>query len=113
MASELTAAEVQEPVWAFFYLYFVVMFGVAFRMVYKSESKNKPEMMLAAFFLLTGNINQLLTFKIPGVSFFEIQPDRLLFLTFSFFIFRKVGLENQRILTDKNGTMPWLSLIHI
>ena len=111
MASELTAAEVQEPVWAFFYLYFVVMFGVAFRMVYKSESKNKPEMMLAAFFLLTGNINQLLTFKIPGVSFFEIQPDRLLFLTFSFFIFRKVGLENQRILTDKNGTMPWFKLI--
>ena len=57
-----------------FYLYLIISALVAGFLVLKSQSKYKVEMFFLSFYLLSGNLNTLLIFKIPGVSFFEIQP---------------------------------------
>lgn len=74
---------------ALIYGYFVLAFGIAFYLIYKSKVNYKFELFALCFFLLTGEANELLTFKIPGVSFFEIQPERFLFLVFAFFLLRR------------------------
>lgn len=58
-------------------------------MVWKSETAYKFELLVVAYFLFSGNYSDLLTFKIPGLSFFAIQPIRFVFLTCVFLWVRK------------------------
>ena len=55
-----------------FYSYFALAAVTALYLVIKSDSKHKLELFFLSFYLLTGNINDILTIKIPGFSFFEI-----------------------------------------
>ena len=74
----------------FVYGYLALALVLAIRLVYKPEVKYRFELGVLSFYLMTGNLNDLLKIKIPGVSFFEIQPERLLFLLFSFFLVRQI-----------------------
>ena len=88
--------------------YFVVAFFIAAYFVYKSQvEKNKFELLVVSYFLLTGEYNDLLTFSIPGISFFEIQPERFLLLVFSFFIFRSVAFPGS-VSQAKIRSSPWV-----
>ncbi|MFT5764027.1 MAG: hypothetical protein ACI8X3_001453 [Saprospiraceae bacterium] len=52
----------------------------------------------------------MLTFKIPGVSFFEIQPDRFLFFLFAFFLARNLLFPNKDIRLPIGWSMPWFKI---
>ena len=89
-----------------FGLYHYIFLGIcavlSFFLVARSGVSDKVEHYCLTFFLLTGNFNQALTFKIPGVSLFEIQPIRFLFLLLSFFIFRKLLFGKQQFFANQS-----------
>lgn len=89
-----------------FYVFFALATVVALYLVIKSKSRYKIEFFFLVFFLLTGNINNLLTIKIPGFSLFEIQPDRFMFFIFLFLILRKTLLSKTKISLNINGNIP-------
>ncbi|WP_276168412.1 O-antigen ligase family protein [Zobellia alginiliquefaciens] len=89
-----------------FYIYFVIAGLIASYLTYKSDSKYKLEGFLLSFYFLTGNINELLTIKIPGFSFFEIQPIRLIYLLLLFFIIRKTLLSKEKLLSSSKRSTP-------
>ena len=89
-----------------FYIYFVIAGITAFYLTYKSDSKYKLEGFLLSFYFLTGNINELLTIKIPGFSFFEIQPLRLIYLLLLFFIVRKTLLSKEKLPSSSKRRTP-------
>lgn len=94
-----------------FYLYYAISFLISFYLIYKSNSENKIELFFLSFYLLTGNINRFLTIKIPGFSFFEIQPIRFLFLMCSFFLVRKILFSRTKISFAPNGKIPWFEVM--
>ena len=81
----------------YFYAYLGLTFLIALRLVLKSNSKYKLELLFLSFFLMSGSISDELTFALPGISFFEIQPDRFIFFLFSFFIFRNLAFPKEEI----------------
>ena len=87
--------------------YFVVALLIALYFMYKSQAENKFELLVISFFLLTGEYATMLTFSIPGLSFFEIQPERFLLLTFGFFIFRSLAFPGS-VKQTKIRTSPWI-----
>ena len=93
-----------------FYAYFVIAAIIGFFLVYKSESKYKIELFFISFYLLTGSYNFLLIFKIPGISFFEIQPLRFVYLTLLVVLIKKTFFGNQRQKTSKTNTIPWFEV---
>ena len=90
-----------------FYIYFVISAFIAFYLTKKSNSRYKFEIFFLAFYLLTGNLNEILTIKIPGFSLLEIQPKRFLFLMLLFFLVRKVLFFRKKIFLTTNGKIPW------
>ncbi len=76
-------------------------------MVFKSNSKYKIELFFISFYVLTGNINDLLTVKIPGFSLFEIQPIRFIYLMLLFFIVRKTWFSKERFELAFKKKIPW------
>lgn len=72
-----------------FYIYLLLAGIIAFILVVQSSSNNKIEMFFISFYLLSGNLNDILTFKIPGIGFFELQPNRIIYLLLLFFLARK------------------------
>jgi len=93
-----------------FYAYIAVAALVAFYLIYKSDSKHKIEIFFISFYLLTGSYNNLLIFKIPGFSFFEIQPLRFIYLMLLLLIVRKSFGSNQRVLNTSKGRIPWFEI---
>ncbi len=93
-----------------FYIYFVLAAAIAFYLTLKSNSRNKIELFFLSFYLLTGNINDLLTIKIPGFSLFEIQPERFLFFLLFFFIVRKLMFSKEKIYLTFNMKVPWFEV---
>jgi len=91
-----------------FYIYFAVAALIAFYLIYKSDSKYKFEFYFISFYLLTGNTNQILTFKIPGVTFFEIQPIRFIYLLLLLFVFRKMIFAKERLRPTLK--IPWFEV---
>lgn len=80
-------------------------------LVYKAKFKDKLEHFFIGFFLMTGEINTILTFKIPGLSFFEIQPVRFLFFVLLFYILRKILFSKGTVLKgSKKGKIPWFMI---
>lgn len=90
-----------------FYIYFAIAAVIALYLVINSNSKHKFELFFLSFFLLTGNLNALLTIVIPGFSLFEIQPIRLIFFILLFFIIRKTLLTREKFNLSINGKIPW------
>ncbi len=78
------------------YVFLVLAAILTFGLLLQTQVKDKIEHFALGFFLMTGNFNDALTFKVPGVSFFEIQPDRFLFLLFSFYLFRKLFFSKEQ-----------------
>ncbi|WP_289038233.1 O-antigen ligase family protein [uncultured Zobellia sp.] len=89
-----------------YYIYFVIAGLIASYLTYKSDSKYKLEGFLLSFYFLTGNINDLLTIKIPGFSFFEIQPIRLIYLWLLFFIVRTTLFSKEKFKSISLVAMP-------
>ena len=94
----------------YFYLYILIAAVVAFVLVLKSDSKYKGEMFFISLYLLTGNLNTLLNFKIPGISFFEMQPVRVVYLLLLFRIIRNGLFENTKNNSSQKGKIPWFVL---
>lgn len=90
-----------------FYIYFAIAAVIALYLVIKSNSKYKFELFFLSFYLLTGNLNDLLTIVIPGFSLFEIYPIRLLFFLLLFFIVRRTLLTREKYNLSINGKIPW------
>ena len=95
----------------FIYIYFLFALLLSASWVYKSDVKHKFEILVLCFYLMTGNLNDLLTFAIPGVSFFEIQPDRFLFFMFSFFLIRRFYFSNEPFEFKNFWKIPWFMII--
>lgn len=88
----------------YFYLFATCL--IAGFLVMKSDSRNKFELFLFSYFLLTGSYNELLTFKIPGLSFLEIQPDRFIFFVLVFLILRKFFSSEFRQIRGRPTRLP-------
>lgn len=87
--------------------YFVVALFIALYFTFKSQVEHKFELLVISFFLLTGEYASMLNFSIPGLSFFEIQPERFLLLTFGFFILRSMAFPGS-VKQTKIRTSPWV-----
>ena len=111
MHSEFLEVELPTMDSMYFYAYLGLAFMISWRLVMKSQSKYKPELLFLSFFLVSGSINEILTFKIPGISFFEIQPDRFLFFMFLFFIFRNLLFPKKEIQLSFGWSMPWFKIL--
>jgi len=90
-------------------IYIFLVFGgiIALYMTITSTSAYKKEMFFISFFLITGNLNKLLTVKIPGFSFFEIQPIRFIYLMLLVLIIRKLWASKQKLNWSAGIRMPW------
>ena len=97
----------------FVYVYFLITMLLSAYWVNNSEVKYKFETLILAFYLMTGNLNDLLTFAIPGVSFFEIQPDRFLFFMFLFFLVRRFYFSDEPVEVRDSWRMPWFMIMLI
>ncbi len=97
----------------FIYGYFAIVLILGLLWVYRSDLKYKFEAFIIAFYLMTGNLNDLLTFAIPGVSAFEIQPDRFLLLMFSAFLVRRTFYSNEAVIPKNAWTLPWFMIMLI
>ena len=93
--------------WHHFYIFFAIAAVLAFYLVKKSDTKYKIELFFLSFFLLTGNLNEILTIKIPGFSFFEIQPTRFIYLMLAVFIIRKTFFSGEKVFLNKNKRTPY------
>ncbi len=93
-----------------FFIFFALAALASLYLVIKSKSRYKIEIFFLTFFLLTGNINSLLTLKIPGFSLFEIQPERFIFLLLSFFILRKTLLSRGKLQLTLTKTIPYFEV---
>lgn len=91
----------------YFYAYFLVAIIIAGYLVFKGKSRFKFELFFISFYLLTGNLNRLLTIKIPGIDLFEIQPIRFLFFLLSFFILRKTLFSREKFSIGLSRKVPW------
>lgn len=100
----ITWAEIDKT---YIYIWWVIAILTAAYQINKHKVTHRLEVFLLAFFLLTGNLNEGLTFSIPGLSFFEIQPDRLLFFVLTFFLVRKIVTNQARELWQNLQVMPW------
>ncbi len=111
MYTALKVVEGQVVGMPFVYLYFLFVLILSASWVYKSDVKHKFETLVLCFYLMTGNLNDLLTFAIPGVSFFEIQPDRFLFFMFSFFLVRQFYFSKESFEFKNFWKIPWFMII--
>lgn len=82
-------------------------------MVWKSDTAYKFELLVVAYFLFGGNYSDLLTFKIPGLSFFAIQPIRFVFLTCVFLWVRKFLSSGLRRVPGEPVRQPLFVIILI
>lgn len=89
-----------------FYIYFLFALLIAGYLVYKSKSSYKFEIFCLSFYFLSGNINNLLTLQIPGLTFFEIQPKRFIYLLFAFLIIRKTLFSKNKLTAIRNIKIP-------
>lgn len=107
------AALLEQPVGdhTLFYIYLGIALVITLYLVIKGKTNYKVELFFLSFYLMTGNINNVLTFALPGVSFFEIQPDRFLFLLFSFFLLRRIYVEGIKSSDQAFSSVPWFKLI--
>jgi O-antigen ligase len=110
MSSEFLEVALPEMDSIYFYGYLGLTFMIALWLVLKSQSKYKFELFFLSFFLMSGSISDMLTFKIPGVSFFEIQPDRFLFFLFGFFLMRNLLFPKQEIQLPIGWSVPWFKI---
>lgn len=83
---------------------------IALWLTLKSKSTHKIEVFLLSFFLMSGHYNKLLTFKVPGISFFEIYPVRLLFLVFAFVLLRRFITPQRREQSSPSAGFPAFKL---
>lgn len=93
-----------------FYAYFLVALIIAGYLTFKSKSKYKFELFFISFYLLTGNLNKLLSFNIPGFDLFAIQPIRFIFLLLSLFVLRKTLLSRNKFTLSVNKKIPWFQV---
>ncbi|MFK8008548.1 MAG: O-antigen ligase family protein [Saprospiraceae bacterium] len=111
MYTALKVAEGSVVGMPFVYVYFLFALLLGASWVYKNDVKHKFETLVLCFYLMTGNLNDLLTFAIPGVSFFEIQPDRFLFFMFSFFLVRQFYFTKEPFEFKNFWKIPWFMII--
>ncbi len=92
----------------YMYIYFAVAFGVLLYWIYNSPAQYKFELFILCFFLMTNDINEFLSFKLPGI---EMKPERIVFLTFSFFLVRHWSFFKKQKQGNNISTMPWFLLM--
>ena len=92
------------------HIYLAIAGAIAFFLTLKSSTKYKIELFFLSFYLLSGNLSIILTIKIPGFSFFELQPLRLLYLMLLFFILRKTLFSRRKLGNVDTGKMAWFEV---
>ncbi len=90
-----------------FYLYLFCMLLVATALTMRTKTAYPIELFIVCFFLLSGNLNELFTINIPGISFFEIQPERLLLIIFGILVARKLIFQKRFGHDQKSLQLPW------
>ncbi len=111
MNQEFLEVALPEMAGIYFNAFLLLAAIIAGALVYRSTSPFKLELFFLSFFILGCNIHERLTFAIPGVSFFEIQPDRFLFLLFSFFVFRHLVFPTKEVQLRFGWNMPWFKIL--
>ncbi len=111
MEQEFLAVALPEMAGIYFNAFLLFVACIAGYLIYRSNTPFKLELFFLSFFLLGGNIHDKLTFALPGVSFFEIQPDRFLFLLFSFFLFRQLLFPRKDVALSFGWNVPWFKIL--
>lgn len=75
------------PQYKSMFILYILLSGVyTFWLTMKSKTEGRLVTFLLAWFLMMGSYTMIVRLKLPGISFFEIQPDRFIFLLFSFIL---------------------------
>lgn len=91
----------------YFFIYFVIAAIIAGYLTFKSNSKYKIELFFMSFYLLTGNVHNLLIIKIPG---FDLQPLRIVYLLLGLLLVRKMFFDKSHQRVSSPKTVPWYEL---
>ncbi len=81
----------------FFILYILATGVYCYGLVWKNKVQSQTVTFLLSWFLIMGSYTLIVRLKIPGISFFEIQPDRFLFLYFSGLLFGSYFLPKKKL----------------
>ena len=98
-------------------VYFNAFLGFTFLvciwLLYKNQPDNKLLVFQLAYFLITGNLDNLLTIVLPGFSLFELQPDRLIFLFYTAYLILLYVSPATRPIFKRFREVPWFEIIMI
>ena len=93
-----------------FFIYFAFAAVLALYLTIKSDSKYKYILFFISFYLLTGNYNDLLLIRIPGLSFFKIPPVRFIYLMLLGFIIKKTWFKKREQKFTGLKSIPWFEV---
>ena len=96
-------------------VYFNIFLGFTFLiciwLLYRDKPDNKLLVFQLAYFLITGNLDNLLIIALPGFSLFELQPDRLIFLFYSAYLILLYISPATRHIFKRFREVPWFEII--
>ena len=94
------------------YLLLYAYFGIAalfsLHLLFKAKVGYKFELFIMTFYLMTGNLNRHLT---TNAGFFEVTPERFLFVVLSFFLIRQLLFANMKNPLGAEGKRPWFLIM--
>lgn len=92
----------------YYAIHLILVFGLSIWIAKKHDTRHKLLLFVYAFYLLGGSIAEVLTFKVPGISFFEFQPDRIvLIFNLGYLTMLFLYRHNREVLRKK-----WYSPMH-
>ncbi|MEL6842106.1 MAG: hypothetical protein AAFP02_02740, partial [Bacteroidota bacterium] len=90
----------------YYVIHILIAVGVVGWLSYKSETQHKVVLFIIGLFLLGGSILEITTFKIPGVGFMEIQPDRFVFFFSVGYLIMLIRYPHNRDLIRRRWIIP-------
>ncbi len=88
------------------YVYLTLTFLLSLGITWRSQVRQKVVLLVYGFFYMSGTVRMILTFKIPGVSFFEIQPDRFIFIFSTFYLLILLRRRSNREMLKERWVAP-------
>ncbi|MFK7924900.1 MAG: O-antigen ligase family protein [Bacteroidia bacterium] len=95
----------------YYAIHILMVLGIVSWITKKSDTRHKAVLWVYGMFIMGGTIIDITTFKIPGLGFMEIQPDRFVFFFSLGYMFMLMRYNRNRELFRKVWYVPnyeWL-----
>lgn len=90
----------------YYTIHLLMVLGLVSWITYLSETRHKAVLFVYGLFLMGGTILDITTFKIPGLGFMEIQPDRFVFFFNIAYVIMLMRYNHNRDVFRRNWLIP-------